>query len=72
MILSKKLRAVLLLAMVFLVVFLGAFLGILSTQSSNSTPSSQAVVINEGMDFSLGPPPNAPNIPLTPQSRLKL
>ena len=62
--LSKKLRAVLLFALVFSVVFLAAFLGILSTQSSNSTPSSQAMVINEGMDFSLGPPPNATNIPL--------
>ena len=64
MILSKKLRTVLLLALVFSVVFLAAFLGILSTQSSNSTPSSQAVVINDGMDFRLGPPPNATNVPL--------
>ena len=62
--LLKKLRPVLLLALVFSVVFLTVFFAILLTQSPYSTPSSQAVVINGGMDFNVGPPPNATNIPL--------
>jgi hypothetical protein len=62
--LPKKLRLVLILAVVFSVAFLVAFLAILVTQSPYSTPTSQLMVIDGGMDFSLGPPPNATNVPL--------
>jgi hypothetical protein len=62
--LPKKLRSVLILAVVFSVAFLVPFLAILVTQSPYSTPATQVVVIDGGMDFSLGPPPNATNVPL--------
>jgi hypothetical protein len=45
MIFSEKLRAVLLLALVFSGVFLSVFAVILVTQSAYSTPSSQVLVI---------------------------
>lgn len=62
--LPKKFRLVLVLALVFSVSFLVTFLAIVVTQSPYSIPSSQVMIIGNGMDFTLGPPPNAANVPL--------
>jgi hypothetical protein len=62
--LPENLRRVLILALVFSAVFLAVFLTILATQSAYSMPMSQAVTINDGLDFNLGPPPNATKVPL--------
>ncbi len=61
--LSKKQHTALRLAVVFSASFLIVFLTILLTQSAYSTPSSYVSIIN-GMDITLGPPPNSTNIPL--------
>jgi hypothetical protein len=61
--LSMKLRAVLLLAVVFSVTFLFVFFAIFLTQSAYSTPS-QYVLIVDSMEVTLGPAPNATNVPL--------
>jgi len=61
--LSKKQYAVLLLVAVFLGSFLVAFLTISLTQSAYSTPSQYLVGLN-GMDITLGPPPNSTDVRL--------
>ena len=61
--LSKKIRMALILAAVFSVSFLAAYLAIFLTQSGHSTPSSYLSTVNS-MDIGLGPPPNATNVPL--------
>jgi hypothetical protein len=58
-----KLYLVLLLAVVFVVSFLTLFLAIFFSQSAHSTPSSYGLILN-GMDISVGPPPNSTNVPL--------
>ena len=58
-----KLYLALLLAAVFAASFLTVFLAIFFSQSAHSTPSSYVLVLN-GMDISVGPPPNSTNIPL--------
>ena len=59
-----KSRPVLHLLLIFSVVFLAVFSVIALTQSPYSTPSSQALVVDGGMDIEVGPPPNATGIAL--------
>ncbi len=61
--LSKNQYIVVRLALVFSATFFVAFLTIDLTQSAYSTPSSYAISIN-GMDFSVGPPPNSTEVSL--------
>ena len=61
--LSKKMRTVLILAAVFTSTFLTVFLVIASTQSAYSTPDSY-VSEYEDMDITIGPKPNATDVPL--------
>jgi len=61
--LSKKQYAVLLLVAVFLGAFVAAFLAISLTQSAYSAPSQSLVGLN-GMDITLGPPPNSTDVRL--------
>ncbi len=61
--LSKKQRTALRIAAVFTASFLIVFIAIFLTQSAYSTPSSYLSAIN-GMDITLGPPPNSTNVPL--------
>ncbi len=61
--LSEKTRLVLILAVVFASTFIVMFLGISSTQSAYSTPEN-AVSEFEGMDITIGPRPNATDVPL--------
>jgi hypothetical protein len=61
--LSKKMRAALILAAVFAFTFLTVFLVISSTQSAYSTPDNYLSEF-EGMDITIGPKPNATDIPL--------
>jgi hypothetical protein len=60
---SEKLYLASRLAVVFAASFLTVFLAIFLTQSAYSTPSNYVSVVN-GMDITLGPPPNSTNIPL--------
>ena len=62
--LLKRLRPVLLLALVFSAVSIAMFFAIAFTQSPYSTPSSQTLVFGGGMDIEVGPPPNATDISL--------
>ena len=61
--LSNRLRTGLLLLAVFAASFLFVFFPILLTQSAYSTPSNY-ILMHQGMDLTLGPPPNATGIPL--------
>ncbi|MBM4401095.1 MAG: hypothetical protein FJ045_04005 [Crenarchaeota archaeon] len=63
MALSKKLHLTLRLAVVFSASFLTVFSAIFLTQSAYSTPSNHVLIV-DGMDITLGPPPNSTNIPL--------
>ena len=60
---SKNVQMVLRLAAVFSASFAIVFLSILLTQSAYSTPARYVSVV-EGMEITLGPPPNSTNIPL--------
>ena len=62
--LLMKKRPVLLLVLVFSAVFLATYSVLVFTLSPYSTPSSQALVVDGGMEIKLGPPPNATNIAL--------
>jgi len=61
--LSKKQNMILRLAVVFLSSFIIVFLTILLTQSAHSIPSQYVLTIN-GMEITVGPPPNSTNVPL--------
>jgi hypothetical protein len=61
--LSKNMRAALILAAVFASTFLIVFLVISSTQSAYSTPDNYLSEF-EDMDITIGPKPNATDIPL--------
>jgi hypothetical protein len=61
--LSKKMRAALILAAVFVYKFLTVFLVISSTQSAHSTPDFY-VSEADGMTVTIGPKPNATDVPL--------
>ena len=61
--LSEKMRAVLILAAVFASTYLAVFLVISSTQSAYSTPENYVSEV-EGMDITIGPKPNATDVPL--------
>jgi hypothetical protein len=56
-------RAALILATVFAGTFIIVFLGIAATQSAYSTPENYAREV-EGMDITIGPKPNATDVPL--------
>ena len=59
-----KNRPVLCLLLIFSVVFLAVFSVIALTQSPYSTPSSEALVVDGGMEIKLGPFPNATSVAL--------
>ncbi|TRO51731.1 hypothetical protein E2P61_05405 [Candidatus Bathyarchaeota archaeon] len=61
--LSKKKRLALILATVFATTFIAVFLVISITTSAYSTPNNDVLEV-EGMDITVGPKPNATNIPL--------
>lgn len=61
--LSKKLHLALLLVVIFSTSFLTVFLAIFFSQSAYSTPFNSVSKV-DGMDVTLGPPPNSTNIPL--------
>lgn len=61
--LSKKMRAALILAVIFVFTFLTVFLVISSTQSAYSTPDSY-VLEGDGMAITIGPKPNSTNVSL--------
>jgi hypothetical protein len=61
--LSKKMRAVLIIAAVFASTFLAVYLVISSTQSAYSTPENYVSEL-EGMDITIGPKPNATDVPI--------
>jgi len=61
--LSKKMRAALILAAVFVLTFLTIFLVISSTQPAYSTPDSYILEGND-MAITIGPKPNATDVPL--------
>jgi len=60
---SKREILVLRFATIFAITFLIVFLSITLTQSAYSTPISFSSTIN-GMEITVGPPPNSTNIPL--------
>ena len=59
-----KNRPVLCLLLIFSVVFLAVFSVIALTQSPYSMPSSEALVVDGGMEIKLGPFPNATSVAL--------
>src|SRR3972149_5535005 len=61
--LASRLQVALLLAGGFLASFLTLFLLVFFTQSAPSTPLNYVSTLN-GMEFTLGTPPNSTNIPL--------
>jgi hypothetical protein len=61
--LSKKMRAALILAGVFVFTFLTVFLVIFLTQPAHSTPDSY-VLEGDGMAITIGPKPNSTDVPL--------
>jgi hypothetical protein len=61
--LSRNMRAALILAAVFASTFIIVFLVISSTQSAYSTPETYVSVAG-GMDITIGPKPNATDVPL--------
>lgn len=61
--LSRNMRAALILAAVFASTFIIVFLVISSTQSAYSTPDTYVSVAG-GMDITIGPKPNATDVPL--------
>ena len=61
--LSKNMRAALILVAVFASTFIIVFLLLFGTQSAYSTPDTSLSAV-EGMDITIGPKPNATDIPL--------
>ena len=61
--LSKNMRAALILVAVFASTFIIVFLALSGTQSAYSTPDTSLSAV-EGMDITIGPKPNATDIPL--------
>jgi hypothetical protein len=61
--LSKKVQAALILLAVYALTFLAVFLAISLTQSAYSTPDNYISDVG-GMDFTIGPKPNATDVPL--------
>jgi hypothetical protein len=61
--LSKKMQAALILTAIFVCTFIATFLVIFLTQSAYSTPYHYASDV-AGMDFTIGPRPNATDVPL--------
>jgi hypothetical protein len=61
--LSKNMRAILILAAVFASTFIIVLLVISSTQSAYFTPDTYLLAV-EGMDITIGPKPNATDVPL--------
>ena len=61
--LSKKMRVVLILAVVFASTFLTVFLVISSTQSAHSTPDDYVLGV-DSMAITIGPKPNSTDVPL--------
>ena len=61
--LSSNMHAALILVAVFALTFIIVFIVILSTQSAYSTPDTYLTAV-QGMDITIGPKPNATDIPL--------
>jgi hypothetical protein len=61
--LSKKMQVALILAAAYVLTFLTVFLVICLTQSAYSTPEHYTSDV-AGMDFTIGPKPNATDVPL--------
>jgi hypothetical protein len=61
--LSKKTQAALMLTAIFACTFIATLLAISFTQSAYSTPDHYTADV-AGMDFNIGPKPNATNVPL--------
>jgi len=60
---KKLLRPLLLLLAVFIILFASIFVALSFTQSAYSTPFS-SLAFADGMDITVGPAPNATNVPL--------